>query len=137
HRHRPPVRPVQQLITRPHERKAAGTRRPARETSLDNLSAFAHDNRGYRRCIAHVVESAAQLGRGGAAWGGAAILARSVSHKPGPPSLGRVAGAVWGSFGCSVLLARVVDRDRPCHDNPADEECPDGPSFPSDQAAAA
>jgi membrane-associated phospholipid phosphatase len=87
--------------------------------------------------MSDLVETAAQLGRGGAAWGGAALLARWLSDDEDAPSSVRVAVAVWGSFAVSVLLARVIDRDRPCHGNPEDDECPDGPSFPSDQAAAA
>jgi len=84
------------------------------------------------------VRVAGEVGRGGVGWVGVALLARSRgarSHRS-VPSVPAVALAVWGSYAASIALARAIDRDRPCHGS-GDDDCPDGPSFPSDQASAA
>ena len=49
------------------------------------------------------------------------------------------AAAIGGAYVTSIGLARLIGRRRPCHDAAARPliDCPDGPSLPSDQAAAA
>jgi membrane-associated phospholipid phosphatase len=51
---------------------------------------------------------------------------------------GEVVRAVALSYGSSLLLARLIRRERPCQNGGgALIECPDGPGLPSDQTAAA
>jgi membrane-associated phospholipid phosphatase len=85
-----------------------------------------------------LVRVVADLGRGGVAWVALVLAARPRARAgPGPSATSSVA-AVWGSFLASVLLARLVGRDRPCQAAPfVRDDCPEGPGFPSDQAAAA
>jgi undecaprenyl-diphosphatase len=77
------------------------------------------------------------LGRGGLLW--LATDAVLQTHTGGRPLPSRdVVRAVALSYGSSLLLARLLRRDRPCHHGgEALIECPDGPGLPSDQTAAA
>jgi membrane-associated phospholipid phosphatase len=87
-----------------------------------------------------LVRFSADFGRGGMAWVALALLARRSAQRRGmlPPSRAVVITPVWGSFAASFFVARVIGRNRPCHERSgAMTNCPDGPSFPSDQAAAA
>jgi membrane-associated phospholipid phosphatase len=77
------------------------------------------------------------LGRGGLLWlaTDAALQTRTGSR---PLPTRHVVRAVALSYGSSLLLARLIRRDRPCHHGGvALIECPDGPGLPSDQTAAA
>src|SRR3954452_21727986 len=81
----------------------------------------------------------ASVGPGGLVWAAFATAAR-LRRDPGRETpLLAVCATVGGVYGGSLLLARVLKRDRPCHQNRVKPllECPDGPSFPSDQTAAA
>lgn len=74
-------------------------------------------------------------GAGGIPWAAAAALAGARRGNARGSALG--AGAAFGAFVGSLGLARVVERGRPCHRGlHAEIDCPDGPSFPSDQVAA-
>jgi undecaprenyl-diphosphatase len=77
------------------------------------------------------------LGRGGLLWLAAdAALQTRATRRPLPS--GEVVRAVAFSYGSSLLLARFIRRERPCHDGGgALIDCPDGPGLPSDQTAAA
>jgi membrane-associated phospholipid phosphatase len=88
--------------------------------------------------VRRLVRVVGEVGGGGVAWVGVALLARrrAARERESAPSLLAVAAAVWGSYAASLALARAIDRDRPCHGS-GDDNCPDGPSFPSDQASAA
>ena len=82
---------------------------------------------------------AAEVGRGGVAWVAVALYARrraAHQERESAPSIALVAGTVWGAYAASLVLARAIDRDRPCHGS-GRADCPEGPSFPSDQAAGA
>jgi len=81
--------------------------------------------------------AACHLGSGGLLWLAAdAALQTRAGRKPLPTR--QVLRSVVLSYGSSLLLARVVQRRRPCHaDGKALIECPDGPGLPSDQTAAA
>ena len=79
------------------------------------------------------------LGRGGAASFALALLVGS-GHRP----LGRIEGtavsvaAIGCALGGSTAIARSVSRPRPCDQRVRSLiPCPEGGSFPSDQAAAA
>ena len=67
-----------------------------------------------------------------------ALLARrrATAKQSSVRSVPAVAVAVWGAYATSLVLARAIGRDRPCHGS-GDRNCPEGPSFPSDQAAGA
>jgi membrane-associated phospholipid phosphatase len=99
------------------------------------VTAFARRHWGSRLDPLAVVVS--HLGRGGVLWlaADAALEARD-ARRPLPTR--RVAYAVALGYGSSLLLARILRRDRPCHpERQALIECPDGPGLPSDQTAAA
>jgi membrane-associated phospholipid phosphatase len=85
-----------------------------------------------------LVRVVAETGRGGVGCVGIGLVARRHAARNGgsAPSRLAIVTAVWGSYAASLAVARVIDRDRPCHGS-GDDDCPDGPSFPSDQASAA
>jgi membrane-associated phospholipid phosphatase len=99
------------------------------------ITTFARHHWGSRLDTPAIVVS--HLGRGGLLWlaTDAALQARG-RERPLPSR--HVVRAVALSYGSSLLLARLLRRDRPCHgDGEALIECPDGPGLPSDQTAAA
>jgi membrane-associated phospholipid phosphatase len=99
------------------------------------VSSFVRRHWGSR--IDAVAIAVSHAGRGGLLWlvADAALQAHD-SHLLLPSR--RVVRAVALSYGCSLVLARMVGRKRPCHsERSALIECPEGPSFPSDQTAAA
>jgi membrane-associated phospholipid phosphatase len=101
----------------------------------DTVTSFARRNWGSR--LDPVAIAVSHLGRGGLLWllTDAALEART-SRRPLPT--GGVARAIAVSYGSSLLLARLLRRQRPCHrGGGALVECPDGPGLPSDQTAAA
>jgi undecaprenyl-diphosphatase len=102
---------------------------------MGHRSSFDRPEVGQARVVRGLVRVAGELGRGGVAWVAVALFARRRAAREAP-SIPAVALAVWGSYATSLVLARVIDRDRPCHGTD-DGDCPGGPSFPSDQAAGA
>jgi len=79
------------------------------------------------------------LGRGGLVWFGL-VLAIGSGRRPLRRRAGVLAGAIaiGSAFAVSTLLARLVQRPRPCDRGVRSLiPCPDGGSFPSDPAAAA
>ena len=79
------------------------------------------------------------LGRGGLIWHGLALALGVRSPRLRRlERTGAVSATIAAAFGLSTMLARVTARPRPCRDGVASAvPCPDGGSFPSDQAAAA
>jgi undecaprenyl-diphosphatase len=77
------------------------------------------------------------LGRGGLIWVTLAPVLAMRARAPVGSTWLRVATSVWGTMLTSTLLARLIDRPRPCAKAPAPAliDCPDGPSLPSDHAA--
>jgi undecaprenyl-diphosphatase len=76
-------------------------------------------------------------GRGGLLWLAADAALEARSGRPPLPTR-HVVSSVGLSYCSSLLLARVLQRSRPCQaDGDALIECPDGPGLPSDQTAAA
>jgi membrane-associated phospholipid phosphatase len=85
------------------------------------------------------IVACSHLGRGGAASFALALLVGS-----GRRPLGRIeatavsVAAIGCALGCSTAIARSVSRPRPCDQGVRSLiPCPEGGSFPSDQAAAA
>lgn len=89
--------------------------------------------------LARAAVGFSHLGRGGVVWFGlAALIGR------GRRPVGRLEGtaisslAIGSAYGASTALARAVRRPRPCDRGVGSlVPCPEGGSFPSDQAAAA
>jgi membrane-associated phospholipid phosphatase len=82
---------------------------------------------------------AAHAGQLGLAWVAAGfLLERRGAASRSQLGLGNAA-ATWSAYGASLLVSRLVRRERPCHQRASRAlvSCPDGPSLPSDQAAAA
>ncbi len=89
--------------------------------------------------LRHGAVAFSQLGRGGRVWFGLALLVGA-----GERPLRRLEGtvismlAVGSAFAGSTVLARALGRSRPCGLRVRSlVPCPEGGSFPSDQAAAA
>ena len=85
-----------------------------------------------------VVIGLSHAGKGGVAWGAAAGAA-ALSRAPGARAAfaKRGAATIWGAYLVSLGIGRIVSRVRPCQRGRvrALVQCPEGPSFPSDQAA--
>jgi membrane-associated phospholipid phosphatase len=88
-----------------------------------------------RSALDAVAVGLAHAGRGGILW---IAIAAALRRYGGGDPVRHTAVPVLASYAGSAVLARAIGRERPCREqNDALVDCPDGPSLPSDQAAAA
>jgi undecaprenyl-diphosphatase len=112
-------------------------RRPRKPPRIIDRTVTSFARRHWGSPLDPLAITLSHLGRGGVLWLATDAALQARSHEQPLPS-GPVVRAVALSYGSSLLLARLIRRDRPCHDGgEALIECPDGPGLPSDQTAAA
>ncbi len=94
---------------------------------------------GKRRAgLVPLATALSELGRGGLLW--LLLLAGSHLRRGDHLRTGLLdVSSVSGCYVASLLLSRLIGRRRPCQNKIVEPliNCPGGPSFPSDQAAAA